>query len=131
MILSKYKSDYFGALASFLCLLHCIATPLIYVVNVKSLCCQVSSPFWWKSLDYIFLFISFLAIYWSMKNTNRTWVKYGFIISWLVLCFIVVNEKFLWIHLSEYSIYTPSLSLIVLHVYNAKFCKCNEDKCCV
>lgn len=129
MIISKNRSDYFGSIASFFCLIHCIVTPLIYVVNVKSFCCQSSTPFWWKSLDYIFLFISFIAVYWSIKSTNINWMKLGLSISWLLLFVIILNEKMMWFPLSEHSIYIPSISLIVLHIYNAKFCRCSKNEC--
>lgn len=131
MVLSRYKSDYFGALTSFLCLIHCIVTPIFYVINVKSFCCQSSAPSWWKSLDYIFLIISFLAIYSSIRNTSKNWMKLALGASWLLLFFVIINEQFTWLHLEEYSIYIPSLSLIVLHIYNAKYCMCNKNRCSV
>lgn len=131
MVINRYKSDYLGALTSFLCLIHCVVTPIFYVINVKSFCCQSSAPTWWRSLDYIFLVISFFTIYWSIKNTSKNWMKLALGVNWFLLSFIILNEHFIWFPLEGYAIYFPSLSLILLHIYNAKYCRCNKNECCL
>lgn len=130
MISIKQKSDVFGAAASGLCLIHCIATPFLFLAQVHAACCPAEVPTLWKSLDYIFLAISFIAIYWSTKTTSKDWVKFALWISWGILTFVLINEKVRWIFLPEYIIYLPALSLVFFHYYNLKYCKCNEDTCC-
>ena len=112
-MLLKQKSDTIGALSSSLCLIHCVFTPFLFVLQSHSSCCSVSTPLWWKSIDYIFLAISFFAVYKSGKETSKTWVKHGFYICWLLLFFIVINERVRWLALSNYAIYIPSLSLVL------------------
>ena len=129
MISLKQKPDNIGALASTLCLLHCIATPFIFIVQSCTTTCCSSTPTWWQFVDYFFLLISFFAIYSATKNTNNNWIKPSLWISWFLLLLIIVNEKTQWIPLNENLIYFPALTLISLHLYNKKFCQCNTNKC--
>ena len=124
------KSDSVGAIASGLCLLHCIATPLVFVV--QPITSQIeTAPVWWKSLDYVFLALSFFAVYWSALNTARNWVKYALWISWVALTIAIFNEKFEVFHWPELIIYIPAIALIFLHLFNRKYCQCADEKCCV
>lgn len=131
MISIKQKSDVFGAAASGLCLIHCIATPFLFIAQAHAACCATEVPTLWKSLDYVFLAISFFAIHWSTKTTSKTWIKFALWISWGILSFVLINEKVQWIFLPEFSIYFPALALVFFHIYNLKFCKCKEDTCCI
>ena len=128
MIILKQKPDILGTLVSFLCLIHCIVTPFIFIAQTS--CCK-NTPIWWSFIDIFFLFISFYAIYWSTKSTTIEWVKYSLWLSWSILSIIIVNEKLTLFFLPEVAIYFPAFALIILHLYNRKYCKCNVDKCCV
>lgn len=123
------KSDAFGAISSTLCLIHCIATPILFAMQPISAHVE-EAPIWWKSLDYIFLALSFFAVYWSAKKSSRTWVKYALWISWIALTLAIVNEKLELFHLGELVVYIPAGALIVLHLYNRKYCKCADETCC-
>ncbi|GAA4232098.1 hypothetical protein GCM10022291_06050 [Postechiella marina] len=130
MILTNQKSDNLGAIASSLCLLHCIATPFIFIVQSCSLTCCSNTPTWWVFIDYFFLTISFFAIYRSTQTTTSKWIKPALWISWILLFFIIVNEKMAWLSLHENLVYFPALTLIALHLYNKKYCQCNTNTCC-
>ena len=127
MVLEQ-KSDVLGVLSSSLCLVHCLFTPILFVV--QSSCCTAATPLWWKSIDYIFLFISFFAVYKSANETSKTWMKYALFFSWTLLCFIIINERLALINIPEESIYVASLLMVSLHIYNSKFCQCANDTCC-
>ncbi len=131
MILIKQKSDLLGTYASSLCLIHCILTPFLFIIQTGSTNCCDSIPTWWKSMDFIFLAFSFLAIYWSVKKTVITWVKSALWLSWIALLIVLLNEKLEIYPLPEVVIYIPAIALMVVHLYNRKNCKCNTDKCCV
>lgn len=124
------KSNGIGAIASSICLVHCLATPFLFVVQACTASCCESTPIWWQWIDYLFLFVAFFAVYHSARTTTHKLIGIGLWISWSVLLFIVLNEKTQWITLPRYSIYFPALSLIVLHIYNRKFCHCNTYQCC-
>ena len=129
MLLIKEKSDTLGTAASSLCLIHCIATPFIFIAHAGSIACCDATPVWWKFLDYIFLAISFFAIYWSVKTTTIKWMKSGLWLSWIALLIVILNEKLELIPLAEAVIYIPAFALVILHLYNKKYSKCNTAKC--
>ena len=129
MIFTKKKSDTLGALSSSLCLIHCIVTPFIFIVQSCSVTCCSSTPNWWQFIDYFFLVISFFSIYHATKTTTSKWIKPSLWISWVFLFIIIVNEKLVWFPLNKNFIYVPALTLIVLHLYNQKYYQCNTAKC--
>lgn len=128
MIFSN-RSDSLGAFSSGMCLIHCISTPFIFALQPLALADE-AAPSWWKSLDYIFLAISFLAVYWSANNTPKRWLQYALWICWAALTFAILDEKMELFHLGEISVYFPALGLIGLHLYNRKYCQCAGEDCC-
>ena len=125
MVLTQ-KSDNIGAIASTLCLLHCIATPLIFIVQAGSLSCCGSPPSWWKLIDVLFVIISFFAIYNSTLTSSSKIIKVSLWFFWFFLFFIILNEKIGWFHLNESLIYIPAIALTVLHLYNKKHFQTNR-----
>lgn len=130
MIVLKQKSDLLGTYASTLCLIHCLATPLLFIAQSCTVTCCEATPVWWKSIDYLFLVISCLAIYWSTTATSLKWIKKALWLSWCALAFVIINEKVALLPLPEASIYIPAIALIGLHLYNRNYCKCNTATCC-
>lgn len=124
------KSNGLGAIASSICLVHCLATPFLFVAQACSASCCEATPVWWQWIDYLFLFVAFFAVYHSAQTTTHKLISKGLWISWSVLLLVVLNEKIQWVALPRYSIYFPALSLIILHIYNRKFCHCDTDQCC-
>ena len=128
MILTK-KNDRLGAIASSLCLIHCIITPFIFVAQTCSITCCSSAPAWWRTIDIIFLIVSFFAVYQSIILTTKFWLKISFGISWIGLFILILNDNFQILELTHEVIYIPSLGLIALHLYNIKYCKCTTTRC--
>ena len=124
------NTDKVGIIAGTLCMIHCIATPFLFLAKTCSASCCASSPGWWSALDYIFLLISFFAIYQSSKNSSKISIAYAMWTSWLFLLAVLLNEQLHLLSLSEYAIYFPAIMLVVLHIYNLKFCRCKTDTCC-
>ena len=113
------NSDTFGAVASTLCLIHCILTPLLYVL-----------PLWWKGLNIAFLLVSFFAVYWSSKNTSKSFMKQLFWTSYILLVLVLLNEEIHLFHFPELVTYFAAVNLSFLHIYNRKFCNCKDNDCC-
>jgi len=124
------RPNLWGSFASGLCLVHCVATPFLFAAHTGHVHGHQSSPMWWGFLDVLFLLISFLAVFWSAKNTSKNWMKFTLWIFWALLAGIILNEKLELIHLNHEIIYLPSVALIVLHLYNRKYCQCNDNNCC-
>ena len=87
---STQRSDLYGALASGLCLVHCIATPFLFVAHAGAHHSHEhghghESPLWWGTIDILFLGISLLAVYWSARKSSRNWVNYSLWGTWALL----------------------------------------------
>ena len=128
MKLTVHKPDTFGAFASTLCMLHCFATPLLFIAQACPGGGCEAAPAWWRSLDYVFLIISFFATQYSAKKTSLSWMPYALFISWALLAAYILIEAFHLFHISHALIYPPALSLVFLHLYNRKYCRCEEDQ---
>ncbi len=128
----KDHPNIIGSVASVVCLIHCIATPFLFMASV-----HVSHehhghhhPWWWGTLDLLFLIISAIAVSWSVKNSSKTWIKYALWLSWASMTFILINEKIHLLHLIEELIYLPSVALIMFHLINRRYCRCDKEDCC-
>ena len=127
----RVQADIVGAIASGLCMLHCMATPLLFVVQSYSLVgCADSGPGWWNAIDYLFIGITFFAVYYSVKHTSKEWMKYALYASWVVLTILIFNEKFHLVPMAEMWKYGAAFSLVGFHLYNRKYCQCADDGCC-
>ena len=130
MILSLKKSDAIGALASTLCVIHCLMTPLLFAVQSYTAVQHEAVPLWWKNLDFLFVTVSVFAVYLSAKNSSNTLVKYSLWISWLCLFVLILNEKIEWVSLPEFITYFAALTLAIFHLYNLNYCQCKSESCC-
>lgn len=126
----KLKSaDLIGSLAGGLCLIHCLITPFIFVAKACSATCCSSAPAWWHYIDYLFIAVSFVAIYLSVRNMDTKWVKTTLWTSWISLVLFTLNESFDWYSISQEIIHIPAFAIIGLHLYHMKFCYCTDESC--
>lgn len=123
--------DTIGIFAGILCTIHCLATPILFIAKACSTTCCGDAPVWWIMIDYLFLLISFIAIYFISKSLSIKWLKTSFWISWIILLFTILDHSFGIFILPQNFIYIPSTLIISLHFYNLKFCKCKTDTCCL
>ncbi len=119
-ILNK-KSDELGMVSSFLCILHCIATPVLLMVLPISSVTQSGSQNWWGWLDIIFLLISSIAVFWAVQRSPKLWIRISMVVSLLMLCLFIVNERFVGVEFPFDMVYFPAFTLIVLHLVNRKY----------
>ena len=131
MKLTIKNSDSVGAMASTLCMIHCLLTPFIFVVQSCTATCCASAPAWWVTFDYLFLVISFFAIFKSTQTTRSNAMKYALWTFWFLLLSLILNESLEVILLTKNILYFVAISLACLHIYNLKYCQCSESKCCV
>ena len=88
-------------------------------------------PGWWQSLNYLFLSLSFFAIYRSVQNSSNFFVRILLYTFWVLLAFLLITEEFEIFHLPEFLTYAAGITLAFLHIYNKKYCQCNDEGCCV
>ena len=131
MALTKKLSDKIGVFASITCMVHCAITPLVFIANICSQSCCSQAPLWWRSLDYIFLVITFIAIIQANKEQTIKIIKGLFWFSWALLAFFILNESLILFSITHQIKYIPGLAIVFLHIYNIRTCRCQEDKCCL
>ena len=130
MTRSIFNSDYLGAAASGLCIIHCLLTPVLFVVQASSsLTCSEISPGWWSAIDYLFLAVTFFAIRATTRSTTSGWIAQALYLSWAILAIVIVNESLHLLPLSPMIKYIPAGLLVTLHLYNLKYCRCEDDVC--
>ena len=122
------KSDIIGASASGFCIIHCAATPILFLANLNVFACCEKIPLWWQLLNYLFLTISFIAVISAVKKSTKVWLGIAFIISWTFLFLAILIETFEILIIPEVLSYIPAFCLIALHLYNQNYCTC--DDCC-
>lgn len=121
--------DGLGIVSGFLCMIHCIGTPFLFIAKACTTTCCSEAPLWWKLIDYVFIVICFFAIWHTTKNKSFDWFKVSFWMSWVVLLFTLLNHSLHLISLPSNFIYIPSTIMIFLHIYNIKFGK-PLTQCC-
>ena len=119
-VLELKNSDIYGVTSSSLCLAHCLFTPLLFL----------SPIWWWSSLNIIFIMVSFVAVYNSVKKTSRKVMKPLFWLGFSILTLSIVNEEFHFLHVPEVFNYSAAGFLAGLHIFNMRFCQCEDEECC-
>ena len=127
MRLSIDHPDNLGAMLSSLCVLHCYFTPFLFITQSHL---AATIPGWWQALNYLFLFISFLAIIRSVDNSTNFKIKILLFLFWGLLSFLFISENFELFHLPEFLTYSAGITLAGLHIYNRKYCQCSDGECC-
>ena len=123
--------DTVGAINSSLCVAHCFATPFLFLTQAQTSLVELSSvPLWWQLLNYVFIIVSFFAVKRTVKNSSNEFVKSLLWLSWVLLSVLILNEEFEIMHMPELLTYFAGISLASLHIYNLKYCQCEDENCC-
>lgn len=122
----KIHPDNLGVTFSSLCVFHCFITPFLFLSQAH----LAVIPGWWQSLNFLFLSLSFFAIYRSIQNSSSNIIKVLLFASWTSLAFLLISEELELFHLPEALTYALGFSLAFLHVYNKKYCQCDDGTCC-
>lgn len=112
---SYNKSDIVGIIASSICIVHCVITPLIAVLFSKI----VKEKY--ELLNYVFLIISLISVIISIKTTKNKLLKGLLLFFWIQLSVgLVLEDKNI---IFSILMYFSALGLIVTHILNIKYCK--------
>ena len=116
---SYNKSDIVGIIASSICIVHCVLTPLIAVLFSKI----VKEKY--ELLNYVFLIISLISVIISIKTTKNELLKGLLLFFWIQLSVgLVLEDKNI---IFSILMYFSALGLIVTHILNINHCKnCNQ-----
>ena len=100
--------DAVGISAAVLCLIHCIAFPLLMIIPLGI----SHNPF----IDLTFLIIGAVVVYRVTKNMTWNWLKFLFWISIALIAVSVVADLIFEIHIPL--IYAGAAGLITGHILN-------------
>ncbi len=128
-LIIKY-SDYIGASASGLCFIHCLATPILFLSQASLVSIGNEMLFLWQSLNFFFLTISAIAVYYSIKNSSSLYINTLLFLTWFILLCLIITEVFEIFSVPEFYSYITAISLSGLHIYNLKYCRCDNEECC-
>ncbi len=116
-------SDWLGVLASGLCVAHCAMIPLIFSakpVFYGMIDRQVHNHGAWASLDYIFLVLGLLAVYYSARHTAHVTLKWILWLAWGVFAFGLLSEP-LELSFGKWLMYASSITLVIAHIGNYRY----------
>jgi len=125
------KPDTIGSLASTLCLVHCIATPFIFITQACAISCCAEAPIWWQALDYIFIIVSFFAILRSTQTSSNKTIKILLWSTWFIFFISILNKTIQLFSININFIYATGIILALLHLYNLNYCQCKDENCCI
>lgn len=117
----SFLADYTGIIAAFVCLIHCLAAPVLLgaTAGMQGHEHHADTPWYLHHFwDYIFLAIGFLAVRYSANHTPLKWMKVLLWFSFLALGMSIFLE-----HYSEVFrnlVYVASSLLIGSHLYNMR-----------
>ena len=131
MKLTIQHPDTIGAINSSICVIHCFSTPFLFLTQAQTSLVEPSTvPLWWQLLNYVFIVVSFFAVFRTVKNSSNQLVKSLMWVSWVLLSALILNEEFEIMHMPELLTYFAGISLASLHIYNLKYCQCEDENCC-
>jgi len=111
-----HNSDKIGVLSSALCLIHCIVTPFL-IGTILFSDSQVHS---YHLFDYIFLIISFIAVWFSTHKHANPYIKIALWSFFTIFAITLIIKH--WFPYAQYILYTSSFGLIAAHIYNWRYC---------
>ncbi len=118
-------SDLLGVAASGLCAIHCALTPLFFAtrpVLESTLGHHHHGAGFWALLDYLFLVLSLVAVWYSARHTSHTGIKKVLWGAWIIFAIGLLSEPFHFHH-GIWFMYAGSITLVVAHLYNHRYCK--------
>jgi hypothetical protein len=119
-----------GIHSSLLCTVHCLSAPLIFTaVSCREVCCE-TTPQWFRLVDFLFILLAGVAVYFSIKNTVVKWIKVSFYVSLVALIILVVNKNIQIINIHPNLIYGVYAMLILLHINNFYQCRIRKSNNC-
>ncbi|WP_299895587.1 MerC domain-containing protein [uncultured Aquimarina sp.] len=125
-------SDWLGVTTSSLCAVHCTLTPLFFATRPileNTLNKHGHGAGFWALLDYLFLGLSLIAVWYSARHTSNSIVKWIFWSAWSIFTIGLLSELF---HISygKWLMYVGSFMLIGMHLlnlFNVKKVKLESD----
>jgi hypothetical protein len=122
--LSVLSADAFGISASLLCMVHCLAFPLVISMGYIFQNPGEQGHIHWHWVDYLFIGLALWAVFHSSKNTQSKGIKIALWIAVSVFSIsVLLHDLTSWMVFISVS---ASMILVIVHIINWKFHrKCN------
>ncbi|MEL6675976.1 MAG: MerC domain-containing protein [Bacteroidota bacterium] len=121
---SRY-SDWIGIFSAFLCLIHCLAGPVliglgahVHVHETAAGTHEHASIWLSHSWDFLFLAIGLVAVWFSARHTSSSLLKVLLWAAYLFLAAMLMLEAYA--EVFRYLAYAASLALIGAHILNLR-----------
>lgn len=110
------KADYIGITGSVLCIVHCVAAPVL--VMTSSVLRNDTLRAGFLSLDYVFIAVNIVAVYFATRQHTSSAIRtalWGCLFLFAVgLLLEDVSPGF------EYMAYAASTGLVIAHLFNLR-----------
>ncbi len=110
------KADYIGITGSVLCIIHCLITPVLLVSSSLLQTSSLRTGF--LSLDYIFIGINAVAVYFATRHVVSVPVKrslWGFLALFSIALILEHTHP-----IFAYVAYAASAGLVISHLVNIR-----------
>ena len=109
--------DKAGIASAVLCTVHCLIVPILFLIKFQIGDNNIiyKLPSWWEQLDYVFLLVSFLAVYHAARHSKQMGLKVAFWIFWVILSVAILFQTYL-----HWMAYIASFGLVTTHVLNMR-----------
>ncbi|MEL6194130.1 MAG: MerC domain-containing protein [Bacteroidota bacterium] len=116
----KRRADLAGVIASGLCIIHCILTPVI-VVSLPFLSHHHGDHYHghWAGLDTLFVLLSLVAVFFASRDTHRPGIGIALWLSWAAFAAGIILHMY-HIEPGEIISYIGSFALIITHLINLR-----------
>lgn len=114
-----------GVAVSALCAIHCTLTPLLFAAKplLESTVDEGSRhSLLWHGLDYIFLILSLLAVWFSSRNTGYKLIALLLWLAWGLFTVGIFAEQCEF-EAGKWLMYFGSISLVITHLQNYRYCR--------
>ncbi len=114
-----YISDRVGIIASVVCLVHCLIFPVLVLLRIPL--SEWLHEFW-HALEYLFLLVSFAAVYFSARSTAKPWMRYFLWVSFFALAASILLKHYE--DVFDTMAIVAAVILIVAHIVNIRQLSC-------
>jgi uncharacterized membrane protein len=122
--------DLSGAAISSICLIHCLGTPLFFLIKPILGFSDQSHQHGHShglGLDVFFLVLSLVAVWYSASHTSQRYIRYLLWLFWMVFALGLILEMTGWAT-EKYLMYFGSLALVATHLTSYRHCKVVEKR---
>ena len=79
---------------------------------------------------YSMLALGFVLIFKATQTSSNKIIKIALWSIWLLFFLLLLNKTMQLFYINQNITYATGTTLALLHLYNLRYCQCENDKCC-